>query len=205
MNCDDFRSFVEQQTSLRLRVMMTGLTEVLVLSDDALDRRELADCPFQSLQLWFRIWRDWWERKVTFLSHLCSREKNKGGCLLHFCHLNLPFFPSWYSWQVITNNNTKKSLALWLQKNHYDIKKDSSPSERSSGLLGWSSSTGTLMSWKSSLLSVKLSHSRHRVLRTSWPWNKRSIRSRPSGNKTHNMYRVKFSGQDIHYQSFLPF
>lgn len=59
-----------------------------------------------------------------------------------------------------------------------------SPSEKSSGLLAWSSSTGTLMSWKSSLLSVKLSHSRHRVLRTSWPWNSRSIRPRlPEANK----------------------
>jgi len=36
VNGDDFRSFVKQQTSLSLGVMMAGFTEVFVLPNDAL-------------------------------------------------------------------------------------------------------------------------------------------------------------------------
>lgn len=36
VNGDHFRSFIKQQTSLSLRVVITGLAEVFVLADDAL-------------------------------------------------------------------------------------------------------------------------------------------------------------------------
>lgn len=76
-----------------------------------------------------------------------------------------------------------------------------SPSERSSGLLGWSSSTGTLMSWKSSLRSVKLSHSRQRVRSTSRPWNSFSIK--PRASRTNN--KVLSNHAAIYINHFSPF
>lgn len=55
-------------------------------------------------------------------------------------------------------------------------------SELSSVLESSSSCTGTLMSWKSSLLSVKHSHSKHRVLSTNWPWNNFSTSSKTANS-----------------------
>ena len=75
-------------------------------------------------------------------------------------------------------------LTGWLQE------KRTSPSlcnnyllsELSSVLESSSSCTGTLMSWKSSLRSVKHSHSRHLVLSTSWPWNSFSTSSKTASS-----------------------
>lgn len=55
-------------------------------------------------------------------------------------------------------------------------------SELSSVLESSSSCTGTLMSWKSSLLSVKHSHSKHLVLSTNWPWNNFSTSSKTASS-----------------------
>lgn len=55
MDGDHLRGFVEQKTPLSFCVMVTGLTEVFVLPDDALHGGELPDGPGQGLQLWFRI------------------------------------------------------------------------------------------------------------------------------------------------------
>lgn len=72
----------------------------------------------------------------------------------------------------------------WLKQKHTSTNLLSNYllSELSSVLESSSSCTGTLMSWKSSLLSVKHSHSKHLVLSTNWPWNSFSTSSKTASS-----------------------
>lgn len=70
MNRDHFRGFVKQKTSLSFCVVMAGLTEVFVFSNDALHWGKLSDGPLQSPQLGFRLWRDWRRKTIDSPSSL---------------------------------------------------------------------------------------------------------------------------------------
>jgi len=58
VDCYNFWCFIKQKTSLSFCVVMTGLTEIFILTHNPLNRCKLRYGPLESFQIRLGIWRN---------------------------------------------------------------------------------------------------------------------------------------------------